>query len=114
MDKSIEEIAKLATEWWIDNSNDCDLDKDSVNRFTDRLASMIIEKIANEENISLDVDYEPCSDLSRAMDYAGIFLDILPQKTVMWISKNHVSVKLGYGNAETLLYSNDAYIVTIC
>ena len=46
--------------------------------------------------MTLSVDYHPDDILSRIIQKTGISPNCFPPKTIMWISKEKVSVRKGY------------------
>ncbi|HEY5588230.1 MAG TPA: hypothetical protein VIK86_04650 [Candidatus Paceibacterota bacterium] len=132
MGKNIQEIAKIAAEWWVDKISDPKFDNgdnSSTGFLGMALASMLVEPVINDskdkfilylskliehdleerDNIILDVDYHPCKNLRDASEYANISNNNFPCKTVMWIDKNHISVRYGYRAEEEFLYSNKLF-----
>lgn len=129
MGKSLTEIAKMAAEWWADKIIDPKMDMGEytvsalfamsmakalvkpVNNETKEVfilnLSQIIEQKLNEcQSTILDVDYGPCGELRQAAKQSGISESNFPIKTVMWIDRNRISVRYGYGAKEEYIYSN--------
>lgn len=134
MSKTIKEIAQLAAEWWatkVINPKMDNGDTSSLGFMGMMLARKLVEPVSEETKANfikdlsmriegkleldntydfiLDVDYGPCRELREAAEIAGLSLNNFPIKTTMWISKNHVSVRYGYGANIEYLYANKAY-----
>jgi hypothetical protein len=113
--------AELAAEWWANqlrpNPTALDLDHETYDEAISRLYSKVyapddggptedqielfraelLEILMEEEDFDafmLEVDYEPCEILSKALENAGISAK-LPIKTTMWLDDRTVSK--GYG-----------------
>lgn len=137
MSKSVKEIAKIASEWWADkviNPKFDNGDSSFAGFMWMTMASMLVEKVdtaardkfisflsksiedhLNQKrpygipNLILDVDYGACEKLRAAGDYAGISSNNFPIKTVMWIDKDHISLRYGFMGKEEYLYANKVY-----
>ncbi|KEI95010.1 hypothetical protein N496_18765 (plasmid) [Clostridium botulinum A2B3 87] len=132
MSKSIKEISIIASEWWadkvinpkFDNGDDSSngelamvlalmatksIDNIAKDKFINFLSNSIEEMLNKGNNVTLDVDYHACRELSEAGKYAGISESNFPWKTTMWIDKNHVSVSYGHRAKEEYLYVNKTY-----
>lgn len=133
MGKSLQEIADMAAAWWgeaiqepkFDNGPPSDglacvlgpmmantLVEDVPDptkvKFVIRLAEVIREKIQHQVGAYsvISTDYGPDMTLGEIAEEFGIPATNFPWKTVMWISRNHVSVSYGYGAPEKVLYAN--------
>ncbi len=117
------EYVKVAANWWaniivnpkFDNGDDSNADgmaflltmmvnskssisKEQIDIFRKELADIIVEQMKSSRNgeCNLDVDYEPDMLLHEAAHKAGIDDMGFPWKTSMVISKDKVSVSVGY------------------
>lgn len=132
MGKSIREIAKLAATWWgeavsnpkFDNgdngsstvlvkllasANTNYINTEKKEKFIYQLSKDIENTLAKEQKVVLSVDYHPCKLLYDAAIYADIPNSNFPWKTIMWITKNKVSVCYGYKAPEEFLYATKAF-----
>ena len=133
--KTIEEVARIAAERWADRvaSPKFDNGDPSFTGFiTKALAEKLVKPVSNESrtklishlvgtivvylsntdsrvNMILGVDYGPDRCLAEAAHYAGIPTTNFPIKTTMWVSKNHIAVRYGYGAVIEYLYANSNY-----
>ena len=62
--------------------------------------------------MTLSVDYHPDDILSRIIQKTGISPNCFPPKTIMWISKEKISVKKGYNG--TSLEINISHMIISC
>ena len=134
MGKSIDEISKIAAEWWADRvaaPKFDNRDKSTAGFMGMALASMLVKPVeegSREKFISalseiifrefdnmvgrkmtLGVDYGPDRNICEAAEVAGISTNNFPWKTVMWIGENRVSVRCGYRADEQFLYANKEF-----
>jgi len=132
MPKTIQEIAKIAATWWADQIANPKFDngdssftgfmcnhlanklvkpvaKDMREAFIEALSSAIVTNLEGRRVLPFGVDYGPDRILSDAAKKAGMPENNFPWKTMMWVSKNHVSAALGYAAQETILYANKDY-----
>lgn len=119
------ESAKIAANWWTekirggaihDNGANDDANvmgmllanilgfknapsEDQLTRFNDILADLISEKLYSEPKsyVYLDCDYGPNYILSLAADTAGIDPIVFPFKTSVFVYKDKVIIRDGYG-----------------
>lgn len=75
------------------------LTESALDRFADELASSINDRLAQSNQVMLNVDYDPCQLLVEASEAAELKLISYcwPWKTVMWITPDSVKVCHGYG-----------------
>ena len=87
-----------------------DMDKpsnDKVEKFKKYLADEIRKGIIENPNyFTLSVDYDPDEHLSKAASKAHLDTSVasFPWKTTMFVTRDKVSVRAGYGAAEEVLY----------
>jgi len=131
--KTVEEVTKLAAEWWsdkvchpkFDNGDSSQtggmtmmmamlctkpVQNDSKQLFTDILAKKIIPVLESiDRDVILSVDYGPDRMLHDAAQEADIPSTNFPWKTTMWITNHHVAVRYGYRAPIEYLYMDIDY-----
>jgi len=70
------------------------IEKSDIDLFKLNLTKILMEQ--KVEDIELDVDYNPCCDLIKAIQGTSIGQHVFPWKTRMYISNNEIYVKVGY------------------
>ena len=79
---------------------------EALDKFEEVLARIIKEKVEQNESFNLSVDYGPDSNLYNAAREAKLSNPVFPVKTMMWISKEKVTVSLGYHGRMEDIYPN--------
>lgn len=130
---NIEKQAEAAAEWWasklpnpkMDNGDNSkggmlamalarsavgSVNEDQLEIFKKDLKEKIIETV-KERNYGLTImcDYGPCKFLADIADKYGISHLNFPIKTTMWIEKDNVAVRYGYGAKVEILISTSNY-----
>ena len=77
---------------------------EDLDRFEKLLGEKIKAKVEENNDYTLSTDYGPCYDLSQVASEAGLKSPVFPVKTCMHISKEKVTVSLGYGNPFQTIY----------
>ena len=77
---------------------------EALDKFEEELAKIIKEKTESYSDFTLSTDYGPDFNLSDAARRARLQSPIFPVKTVMHISKEKVTVSLGYHGRTEVLY----------
>lgn len=67
----------------------------------DLFESALLRLLSENNSDMLSTDYHPQGILAKAAQEAGVPVSCgpFPMKTIMWIDKNHVELKHGYGSA---------------
>lgn len=130
---NIEKQAEVAAEWWasklpnpkMDNGDNSksgmlamalarsavgSVSEDQLEIFKKDLKEKIIEAV-KERNYGLTImcDYGPCKLLADIADKYGISHLNFPIKTTMWIEKDNVAVRYGYGAKVEVLTSTSSF-----
>lgn len=77
---------------------------EDLDKFEKELAKIIKEKSESYDDFTLSTDYGPDFNLSDAARKANLKSPVFPVKTVMHISKDKVTVNLGYHGRTEVLY----------
>ena len=77
---------------------------EALDKFEEELANIIKEKTETYNDFVLSTDYGPDLNLSEAARRAHLASPVFPVKTVMHISKDKVTVNLGYHGKTEVLY----------
>lgn len=64
--------------------------------------------------ITLGVDYGPDVELAAAADEADVPYGAFPWKTVSWTRTDHVTVSLGYGGKNVLIWQSESWVRPPC
>ena len=128
----MKEYAKVAAKWWADrlrnvgpaNFNNGDqterggmammmatllgMDKQApkgnIDQFEEQLAQAIEENVEKNGDLTISCDYQPCCFLADIADECGVDTFNFPWKTVMWVEKDKVTVRFGYGAAPQTIF----------
>lgn len=78
------------------------INKDQIDDFKLALAGIIEREIQGRPHLVISTDYYPDGKLAKAFEKSGIPVGVkegspLPCKTVMWVYKDKVRVRPGYG-----------------
>ncbi len=78
---------------------------DAIDLFEEKLAKAIKEYLEKQDYIILSVDYGPDYILASIAEKSGLSTRCFPWKTTMWVRKDKVSVRAGYGAPIKVIFS---------